>query len=322
MQRDQPSASYPALAISTKLRRDLESFFEADLSTVRIHADARSDWMNIAVGTLAFTVGEEIFIRRNLGNPNSVQFRFILAHELTHVLQKRRHREPNRLGIASITCQILEKEANAAASAFINECRRSLTLSPDHPARPRAFGPIGHFYTVYYVCLAAGIPDAEAARLSFYAQLPDELTEFDARDVLTQWYWRYLRYLAFRDRDGLDNWLALYASKRFMENPLDYVSIIQSGLPLFDRWFVGRTGDVALNDFSRKRYSSALHLRICAARIRRQLRAPNVGQYQLYVSTSSRALRHRLDEEGGAGKLSCEHSYTRFPWYELGNLRR
>ncbi len=38
----------------------------------------------------------------------------------------------------------------------------------------------GHFYTVYAVALGAGVPQEKAFRLAYYAQLPDQVDEFDA----------------------------------------------------------------------------------------------------------------------------------------------
>jgi len=45
------------------------------------------------------------------------------------------------------------------------------------------YGEAGHFYTVYYVSLAAGFPEDVAFRNAFYAQLPDEVCELDALDT-------------------------------------------------------------------------------------------------------------------------------------------
>jgi len=41
----------------------------------------------------------------------------------------------------------------------------------------------GHYYTVYYVGLAAGLREEFAFKTAFYAQLPDELSELDAVEV-------------------------------------------------------------------------------------------------------------------------------------------
>lgn len=39
----------------------------------------------------------------------------------------------------------------------------------------------GHFYTVYAVARAAGVPQERAFRLAYYAQLPDQVDAFDAK---------------------------------------------------------------------------------------------------------------------------------------------
>lgn len=44
------------------------------------------------------------------------------------------------------------------------------------------YGESGHFYTVYFVSLAAGFDQETAFRNAFYAQMPDEVDELDAVD--------------------------------------------------------------------------------------------------------------------------------------------
>ncbi|HET9767521.1 MAG TPA: SpvB/TcaC N-terminal domain-containing protein [Thermoanaerobaculia bacterium] len=45
------------------------------------------------------------------------------------------------------------------------------------------YGEAGHYYTVYFVSLAAGFDHAKAARNAVYAQLPDEVRQLDAIEV-------------------------------------------------------------------------------------------------------------------------------------------
>jgi hypothetical protein len=48
------------------------------------------------------------------------------------------------------------------------------------------WGEAGHYYTVYYVSLAAGFDEGTAYRNAFYAQMPDEVEELDAKHLLIQ----------------------------------------------------------------------------------------------------------------------------------------
>jgi len=45
------------------------------------------------------------------------------------------------------------------------------------------YAEAGHFYTVYFVSLAAGFSPEVAYRNAFYAQMPDEVHEFDAKEL-------------------------------------------------------------------------------------------------------------------------------------------
>ena len=101
--------------------------------------------------------------------------RLVLAHEFAHVAQFRR-------GISSAAhapAHALEAEAGQAAAALAAggsySCRR-----PAAPGARLSWGVAGHYYTVYFVLLAAGLDAAMAKTLAFYAQMPDQVDELDA----------------------------------------------------------------------------------------------------------------------------------------------
>ncbi|MBI5936920.1 MAG: DUF4157 domain-containing protein [Betaproteobacteria bacterium] len=71
------------------LRADMEGRFGMDLSTVRIHTDARANALNEALHAHAFTVGEHIAFNDGRFQPETGAGRFLLAHELAHVAQQR-----------------------------------------------------------------------------------------------------------------------------------------------------------------------------------------------------------------------------------------
>ncbi len=61
--------------------------FGHDFSRVRIHTDGRAARAARAVGSLAYTVGEQIVFGAGQYNPSSAAGRALLAHELAHVVQ-------------------------------------------------------------------------------------------------------------------------------------------------------------------------------------------------------------------------------------------
>jgi hypothetical protein len=73
----------------------------------------------------------------------------------------------------------VEAEA-AAASVAVIAGQRVRCMVGDLPSIPRFWGFAGHYYTVYFVMLAAGVDDLTAGRLAFYAQMPDQVKELSA----------------------------------------------------------------------------------------------------------------------------------------------
>lgn len=72
------------------------SFFEgrlgADFGDVRVRTGRDADRAARSLGARAFTVGSTIAFRSNAFRPDTGDGKRLLAHELTHVLQQRRHR--------------------------------------------------------------------------------------------------------------------------------------------------------------------------------------------------------------------------------------
>jgi hypothetical protein len=226
----------PGEMIAPRLRACLEDHFRTDLSTIRIQTDAGAHALNVDAGSCALTIGEEIFFRSGCYDPDHAMSRFVVAHEVTHVLQKRKYA---KLGEQADCHEAppawqLEIEADCSALALLrggSPCE----LSPDHPQNARAFGPVGHYYTVYYLAMAAGFERAAAADLAFYAQLPDEITELDARDVVVKWLRNYLRIIKGRGRTkAVVEWITNGYGKGdvldYMILPHDFLATIQRGL--------------------------------------------------------------------------------------------
>jgi len=110
------------------LDRDTRAFFESrfgqDFSGVRIHTDSRAAESARAVNALAYTVGRDIAFAPGRFAPATTEGRRLLAHELTHTVQQRRH---SSVGIPTVHAKlsvgdpgdIYEQEADQVASRVI-----------------------------------------------------------------------------------------------------------------------------------------------------------------------------------------------------------
>ncbi|HEX4850859.1 MAG TPA: DUF4157 domain-containing protein, partial [Puia sp.] len=74
--------------IPNQVMNDMNDSFGFDFSRVKIHKDADAANMNGELQSKAFTHGHDIFFNEGKYNPDSSDGKFLLAHELTHVLQQ------------------------------------------------------------------------------------------------------------------------------------------------------------------------------------------------------------------------------------------
>ncbi|MFV2022680.1 DUF4157 domain-containing protein [Micromonospora sp. LOL_023] len=70
------------------VRERMERVSGADFSGVRVHVGAESDRLNETLGSRAFTVGADVFVRRSEYRPGSARGDALLGHELTHTVQQ------------------------------------------------------------------------------------------------------------------------------------------------------------------------------------------------------------------------------------------
>jgi len=75
-------------AMPKNTRHEMESFFNADFSDVRIHNDGNAADMNKDLHAQAFTHGSDIYFSPGKYDTNSSSGKHLLAHELTHVVQQ------------------------------------------------------------------------------------------------------------------------------------------------------------------------------------------------------------------------------------------
>ena len=71
-----------------KTMREMSSSFGVDFSNVRIHNDSEAAGMNKELQAQAFTHGKDIYFNSGKYNPENSEGKFLLAHELTHVVQQ------------------------------------------------------------------------------------------------------------------------------------------------------------------------------------------------------------------------------------------
>jgi hypothetical protein len=79
----------PGQPLDPATRAFFEPRFGADFGNVRIHSDSRSEKAVQSIQAMAFTVGNDIFLNREQHYSRSPTRQFLLAHELSHVIQQR-----------------------------------------------------------------------------------------------------------------------------------------------------------------------------------------------------------------------------------------
>jgi hypothetical protein len=65
-----------------------ESFFNGDLSAVRVHTDSNAAQLARELDAMAFTIGQDVVFGDGNYSPETSEGRRLLAHELTHVIQQ------------------------------------------------------------------------------------------------------------------------------------------------------------------------------------------------------------------------------------------
>ena len=110
-------------SLGDRVRERLEPPLGADLSRVRIHADAAADDLARSVHAHAFTSGRDIFFRAGLYDPESRAGRRLLTHELVHVAQQTTTPPSGRGDPLTISTpqEASEREAERIAGAVSHE---------------------------------------------------------------------------------------------------------------------------------------------------------------------------------------------------------
>jgi len=113
-------------SIDSNILDSLESYFQDDFSFFFLHSNLQSDFLARKLNAQAFTVGENIFFRRDCYDPSSREGAYLLTHEVAHVRQQRRgislQRSLPGAGIAvGKRGDIYEKEADQVANEFLRK---------------------------------------------------------------------------------------------------------------------------------------------------------------------------------------------------------
>jgi ribosomal protein S18 acetylase RimI-like enzyme len=130
------------------VRDKMEAALGADFSNVRVHVGPQAE----RIGAVAFTMGTDIYFAPGRFQPDTLQGRQLLGHELAHVVQQRqgRVRNPKGAGVAVVQDRALESEADrlghrAAAHRVIAQPKQAHgAVQPSSPVRistPMSAGP-------------------------------------------------------------------------------------------------------------------------------------------------------------------------------------
>lgn len=89
---DQDPQGDKVFKLPKEVKAGLEEHFGAKLAKVRVHAGGNLIDLNKKLKSKAFTVGENVFVKKPADAKNSD----LLAHELTHVIQHSGGRMPKK----------------------------------------------------------------------------------------------------------------------------------------------------------------------------------------------------------------------------------
>lgn len=118
-------------ALSPRVRASLEPRFGHSFANVRIHSDGEADEAARRLDARAFAFGNHITFRRGEYDPDTPAGHWLLAHELTHVVQQSRSPAPAHGERAvSHPDDAAEREAGALADATLAGSRVSVSARP------------------------------------------------------------------------------------------------------------------------------------------------------------------------------------------------
>jgi hypothetical protein len=92
------------------VRSQMEAALGADFSAVRVHVGPQAE----RIGAVAFTIGNDLYFAPGRFQPDTIQGKQLLGHELAHVVQQHQGRVRNLVGsgVAVVQDHALEAEAD------------------------------------------------------------------------------------------------------------------------------------------------------------------------------------------------------------------
>jgi hypothetical protein len=118
--------------------------FGQDFSSVRVHTDPTAARSAAALDARAYTVGEHIVFADGQFAPTTTAGRFLLAHELTHVVQQRlAGTSPAGPLVIGSAQDRQEREADQVAARVVSGEQVTLQVSASTPGRPIRRRPDG-----------------------------------------------------------------------------------------------------------------------------------------------------------------------------------
>lgn len=115
--------------LDDSVRRTMEDAFDTDFSDVRVHTDGGAAKLSQNLQATAFTHGSNIFFSQGSFKPDTDSGQHLLAHELTHVVQRKQGRDtgapsPSGGTTVGMANDPLESEADSVASEVVGALRR------------------------------------------------------------------------------------------------------------------------------------------------------------------------------------------------------
>jgi len=108
-------------SLQPEVKQFMEPRFGYDFSNVRLHTDSFAAKTAQDLGAEAFTIGKDVFFGTGRYNPESIEGKKLIAHELTHVVQQGGElHNKSRKSIISLPKDTVEREADHIADKVMS----------------------------------------------------------------------------------------------------------------------------------------------------------------------------------------------------------
>lgn len=196
------------------IREETRNAFGTGFDGVRVHIDEYADRLNHLLGANAFTTGHDIYFRRGKYCPETDRGKYLLAHELTHVVQQeiarpsRSERQlavTDRAGLGSLTLQ-----RSSTEGIFTTKSKKKIASSTIAQSGYNFIEAGRDFQDFHIASTDAGARNASMLRvgedkeISSNTVVMDSLDEIENKVLNTEWGDNSLRME--RLTNGLELW--------------------------------------------------------------------------------------------------------------------